>query len=168
LRKLLARGLGIERLNTLEYSLSLFIRSVRCALWSHAVEVVEIHTGGRIESIRLLAGVVMNFQSKTLPFESGIRMDETALSLHFIPYPGRWSSLLLVISPRRLARKALHIRVADSDLVEVCLVNRDAAEFFLDEDPVVFHGRVMIRVAGILAFVPGPDYRRPQERKDYP
>jgi len=42
------------------------------------------------------------------------------------------------------------------------LLNRNAVEIFLDEDPLVFYSRVRIKVAGILAFVPGQDYLWPQ------
>jgi hypothetical protein len=42
--------------------------------------------------------------------------------------------------------------------VEIRLVDRDAAEFFLDEDPMTFHGWLALEIAGSLAFVPGPEY----------
>jgi hypothetical protein len=43
--------------------------------------------------------------------------------------------------------------------VEILPLDRDALEFFLDEDPMTFHGRLTLQVAGSLAFVPGPEYR---------
>jgi len=164
LRRLAAWLFGVERLNNIEYSLSLLIRFVWCALWPKAVEVVTVRMGERVQSMPLLAGVVMNFPFKPLPFELEVRAEDAALSLNFISYPGRWASLFLLFSPRRLASNALQIRIADSDCVEVCLLNRDGVEFFLDEDPLVFNSRVLIQVAGTLAFVPGQDYQWPQER----
>jgi hypothetical protein len=107
----------------------------------------------------LLAGVVMNFPFKPLPFEPGVRVEDAALSLNFIPYPQRWAPLFLLFSRYRLTKNALQMRITDSNCVEVRLANRDSVEFFLDEDPLVFHGSVRIRVAGTLAFVPGLDYR---------
>jgi len=168
LRRLMAWLLGIERLNNIEYGLSLLIRFAWCALRPNAVEVVEVRVGERIQSMPLLAGVVMNFAFKPLPFEPEVRVEDAALSLNFISYPGRWALLFLLFSPRRLVRSALQIRIADSDRVEVCLANRDGVEFFLDEDPLVFHSSVLIQVAGTLAFVPGQDYQWPQERGGYP
>jgi hypothetical protein len=164
LRRMAARLFGIERLNNIEYGFSLFIRFAWCALWPNAVEVVEVRMGERIQSMPLLAGVVMNFPFKPLPFQPEVRAEDAALSLNFTSYLGRWASLFLLFSPRRLARNALQIRIADSDRVEVCLANRDGVEFFLDENPLVFHSRVLIQVAGTLAFVPGQDYQWPQER----
>ncbi|MBI1924325.1 hypothetical protein HYR99_08755 [Candidatus Poribacteria bacterium] len=166
LRKLAAGLLGIERLNTIEYALSLLLRFAWCALWPNAAEVVEVHIGERTESMRLLAGVVMNFLFKALPFETEVRIEDTALSLNFMPYPGRWGCLFLALSPRRFAREALQLQLENSDGVELCLADRDAVEFFLDEDPMVFKGKVLIQVAGTLAFVPGPDYQWPQEREE--
>lgn len=165
LRKLISRKVGIEKLNDMEYGLSLLIRSSWCALCPNAAEILEVRMGNRTESMRLLAGVVMNFQFKTLPFEPGIGIEDPALSLNFVPYPGRFASIFLVLSPRRLVKKALQIRIEDSELVEIRLKDRDTAEFFLDEDPMIFYGRVLIQVAGMLAFVPGLDYRQQGERK---
>jgi hypothetical protein len=162
-RRLTARFLGIERLNNIEYGLSLLIRFAWCALRPNAVEVVEVRTEERIQSMPLLAGVVMNFPFKPLPFEPGIHVEDAALSLNFISYPGRWASLFLLFSPHRVARNALQIRITESNCVEI-RSNQGAVEFFIDEDPVVFHSRALIQVAGTLAFVPGQNYQWPHER----
>jgi hypothetical protein len=66
---------------------------------------------------------------------------------------------MLVLVPRRLLRGALQIRIEGSERVEIRLLDRSAAEFFLDEDPTTFHGWLTLQVAGSLAFVPGPEYR---------
>ena len=164
LRKLTASLIGIERLTNVEYGLSLLTRFAWCAVQPNVAEMVEVRTAERTESMRLLAGVIMNFPVEGLPFEVGVNVEDTVLSLNFIPYPGRWAAFSLLLSPSRLARKALQIRISDSERVEVCLLNRDAAEFFLDEDPMVFHGKVLVQVAGTLAFVPGPCYQWPQRK----
>jgi hypothetical protein len=88
-----------------------------------------------------------------------VRAEDEILSLHLIPYSGRLSTLLLVLAPRRLLRGALQIRIEGPEGVEIRLLDRSAAEFFLDEDPMTFHGRLTVQVAGSLAFVPGPEYR---------
>ena len=162
LRRLTARLIGIERLNNIEYGLSLLIRFAWCALRPGAVEVMEVRTGEHIQSMPLLAGVVMNFPFQPMPFEPGVGVEDAALSLNFISYPGRWASLFLLFSPKHIMRNALQMQITDSNCVEVRLLNRDAVEIFLDEDPVVLHSRMLIRVAGTLAFVPGQDYWRPQ------
>lgn len=159
LRKLTASLLGIERLNSIEYGISLIARFAWCAMWPKAAEVVEVHAGERVESMRLLAGVVMNFPIRPLPFNPGIRIEDAALFLSFIPFSGRFASLLLLVSPRRVAKTALQVLITGSDHAEIRLTNRDAVGFFLDEDPMVFHRNVVIQVAGSLAFVPGPDYQ---------
>ncbi|MDP2744533.1 MAG: acylglycerol kinase family protein [Dehalococcoidia bacterium] len=158
LRRLLAWLLGIERLNSMEYGLSLLLRFSWCALWPNATEVIEVRWGENVRAMRLLAGVVMNFPLKHLPFKPGTRVEEEALSLNFIPYPGRLATLFGPLSPKLLTRRALQLKLAGRDSAEVRLVNRDSMGFFLDEDSAVFHKRVLVRVAGTLAFVPGPDY----------
>ena len=167
LRRLMAWLLGIERLNNIEYGLSLLIRFAWCALRPNAVEVVEVRMGECIQLMPLLAGVVMNFPFKPLPFEPEVSVEDTALSLNFISYPGRWASLFLLFSPHRAVRNALQMRITDSNCVEIRWANRDTVEFFLDEDPLFSHSRVLIQVAGTLAFVPGQDYQWPPERGGY-
>ena len=163
-RAVVARLLGIERLNNVEYVLAVLFRSAACALFgSSATEVVEVRAAERKEVLPLLAGVAMNFPFKELPIDPGVRVEDEVVSLYLIPFTGRSSALRLVLAPRRLIRGALRIDVRESTRVEIRLVDRDAAEFFLDEDPMTFHGRLTLQVAGSLAFVPGPQYRfRPE------
>jgi hypothetical protein len=106
----------------------------------------------------------MNFPFKPLPFEPGVHVEDAALSLNFISYPGRWASLFLLFSSHHIMRNALQqMRITDSNCVEI-RSNQGAVEFFLDEDPLVFHSSVLIQVAGTLTFVPGQDYQWPQEK----
>ncbi len=162
--KVAATFFGIERLTNVEYALALLIRSASAALLGGSTaEKVEVRTSDRREVMRLFAGVAMNFPVKMLPIDPEVRAEEEALSLHLIPYTGRLPAFLLVLAPRRLLRGALRIRIEGPERVEIRLVDRDAAEFFLDEDPMTFHGRLNLQVAGSLAFVPGPEYRfRPE------
>jgi hypothetical protein len=158
--KVAATLFGIERLTNVEYALALLIRSASTALLGGSMaEKVEVSMQDRRGAMRLLAGVAMNFPFKAFPVDPGVRVEDEALSLHLVPYTGRLSTLLLVLAPRRLLRGALQIRIEDQDRVEIRLVDRDTAEFFLDEDPMTFRGRLSLQVAGSLAFVPGPEYR---------
>jgi hypothetical protein len=122
-------------------------------------EKVEVSMQDRRGARRLLAGVAMNFPFKAFPVDPGVHAEDEALSLHLVPYTGRLSTLLLVLAPRRLLRGALQIRIEGQEHVEIRLLDRNTAEFFLDEDPITFHGRLTLQVAGSLAFVPGPEYR---------
>jgi len=128
-------------------------------LGGSATEVVEVRADDRKEVLPLLAGVVMNFPFKEIPIDPGVRVEDEAVSLYLIPHSGRLSMLLLVLAPRRLLRGALRIRIEGQDRVEIRLLDRNTAEFFLDEDPMAYHGRLTLQVAGSLAFVPGPEYR---------
>ena len=158
--KVAATLFGIERLTNVEYALALLIRSASTALLGGSMaEKVEVSMQDRRGAMRLLAGVAMNFPFKAFPVDPGVRLEDEALSLHLVPYTGRLSTLLLVLAPRRLLRGALQIRIEGQDRVEIRLVDRDTAEFFLDEDPMTFRGRLSLQVAGSLAFVPGPEYR---------
>jgi hypothetical protein len=101
----------------------------------------------------------MNFPFKAFPIDPGVRAEDEALSLHLIPYSGRLSTLLLVLAPRRLLRGAIKIRIEGRERVEIRLLDHNIAEFFLDEDPMTFRGRLSLQVAGSLAFVPGSEDR---------
>ncbi len=158
-RRVVAKFTGIERLNNVEYFLSVLCRFPWCSLRPGAAEVIEVNAGDYTRTMRLLAGVVINFPFKQLPFKPELRAEDAALSLHFIPYPGRLATFFWAPLINRLAGNALQITISKSDTIEVRLVNRNSVEFFLDEDPHVFCQRVKIGIAGTLAFVPGPDYQ---------
>jgi Diacylglycerol kinase catalytic domain len=165
-RALAAKLLGIERLNNVEYVLAVLFRSASCAfLGNSATEVVEVRADNCKEVLPLLAGVAMNFPFKELPVDPGVRVEYEALSLYLIPFTGRSSALRLVLTPQRLIRGVLRIKVSKFKRVEIRLIERDATEFFLDEDPMIFHGRLSLQVAGSLAFVPGPEYRFRSDRE---
>jgi hypothetical protein len=158
--KVAAGFVGIERLTNVEYALALLIRSASAALLGGSTaEKVEVITRDRREVMRLFAGVAMNFPVKMLPVDPGVRAEDEALSLHLIPYAGRLPALLLVLAPRRLLRGALRIRIEGEERVEIRALDRNAVEFFLDEDPMTFHGRLTLQVAGSLSLIPGPEYR---------
>lgn len=158
-RKVAAGLLGIERLNHAEYAVALLARSARCALLgSSAVEEVEVDAHGRKEILRLLAGVAMNFPLQELPVDPGVRVGDEAVSLYLVPLRGRLSALRLVLTPRRLLRSARWSTLKKAERVEVRLLDRDSAEFFLDEDPVTFHRNLTLQIAGTLAFVPSLEY----------
>ena len=158
--KVAATFFGIERLTNVEYALALLVRSASTALVGGTMaEKVEVSMQDRRGATRLLAGVAMNFPFEAFPVDPGVRAEDEALSLYLIPYSGRLSTLLLVLAPHRLLRGALKIRIEGQERVEIRLLDRNTAEFFLDEDPMTFHGRLTLQVAGSLAFVPGPEYR---------
>jgi Diacylglycerol kinase catalytic domain len=159
-RAVMARLSGIERINNVEYILALLIRSLSGAVLGRSTaEVVEVSAGDRRVRLPLLAGVAMNFPIGELPIDPGTRVEEEVLSLYLAPYTGRSSALRLVLAPRRVFQSAKMLRIEGPERVEIRLVDRDAAEFFLDEDPVTFHGRLSLQVAGSLTFVPGPEYQ---------
>ena len=158
-RAVAARLVGVERLNNVEYVVAVLLRSAACAvLGSSATEVVEVRADDRKEVLPLLAGVAMNFPLEELPIDPGVRVEDEAVSIYLIPFTGRSSALRLVLAPRRLIRGALRTVLQKFGRVEIRLVDCDAAQFFLDEDPMTFHGWLALEIAGSLAFVPGPEY----------
>ncbi len=158
-RAIAARLCGMERVNNVEYILALLARAASGTWWGRSVaEVVDVRARGRREKLPLLAGVAMNFPVEELPVSPGTRVEEEALSLYLVPFTGRSSALRLVLAPRHAFRSAMKMRIEGSERVEVRLLDRDVAEFFLDEDPVTFHGWLSLRIAGSLIFVPGPGY----------
>jgi hypothetical protein len=152
-------------LNDLEYIIALLLRSAACALFPRRAETVEISFHGRTQKMRLLSGVAMNFPVRALPFDPGVRVEDEALSIHLIPYGGRLWPFLQLLAPQKLIGQALHIRLEAGQRAEILLTDREAVEFFLDEDPVRAYGRLTLEVAGSLAFVPGPLYPSINERE---
>jgi len=156
LHRAAARLLGIENLTNVEYAAALLIRFVWCVLFDDsAAEMIEVQAHGRKEVMRLLSGFLMNFPLKAFPFNPEVRAEDEALMLYLIPLKGKLSALLLLLSPDRFINLSSRIRIEKSERVEIRLLDRDRAEFFLDEDPMTFHGQLTIQVAGSLAFVPG-------------
>ena len=142
LHKSAARVFGIEKLTNIEYALAFVIRFVSCMLFPDRAEKVEIQFQGRTERLRLLSGLVMNFPIPALPLKPNVTVEDEALVVYLIP---------LSLHRRR-------IRIEKDQRLEIRLLDRDCVELFLDEDPVTTHKRLNLEVAGLITFVPGPDY----------
>ena len=158
LRTLIAQIFGVERLTPFEYGLALLIRSIWCALFPKNVEVVDVCSNAGNESTRMLAGAVVNFPFDALPFDPNVSAEASQLSFNVVPYKGRFDALLMAISPRRLGTKVGQMYISEKECVEIRLTDSRPSEFFQDENPMVFRKKIRIRVAGTLAFVPGPVY----------
>lgn len=168
LRRAVARIVGLERLNDFEYASSMFSRLMWSVVWPTSCERVEATTGDDRRSFRLLAGVALNCSIRGVPFVPGVRIQDAALSLHLLPFPGRAGALSALWNRRGLAESAWTVRIQPGECVKIRYADRDCVEFFLDEDPAVAEGWLTIQVAGTLAFVPGAEYSGPVQEVDCP
>jgi diacylglycerol kinase family enzyme len=157
LRRFIAGRWGIENLNDLEYATAMMARTCWAALWPRACDQVELCVQGRTQRLRLLAGVVMNLPIKMLPFDPGVQIEEPALSFHYVPAVSPRASLGM-LAPRRLATKVRSMRVACGEWLQVWFLDPGPVGFFLDEDPDLAFGGVSVEVAGLLPFIPCPEY----------
>jgi hypothetical protein len=144
-RKALASIAGIERLNSLEYMLSAGSRLLGATAFPPSCERVEVMLGHRHERFRLLAGAVMNFGVRAIPFDPRVGIEEPAAGVMLLPRAGRLRAW----------------RLGAGEQLRVTLLDRDSVEFFLDEDPERAYGGLTLEVAGTLAFVPGAAYGVP-------
>jgi diacylglycerol kinase family enzyme len=159
LHKSAARLLGVETLTNIEYGLALLIRSLYCTISPGSAETIEIQGADKKERMQLLSGVVMNFPIRALPLKPDVRVEDEAVCIYLIPLIGRHSPLLHVMAPKLLACHIHCIRVEKTRPMDIRFVDREAVNFFLDEDPVTTCGRLNLAVAGSIAFVPGSDYQ---------
>lgn len=136
-----ARLVGIERLTQTEYGLAALRRGVASVARPSLCEQVRLSIGGRSRDMRLLAGAALNFPIRWLP-EPGVSIGDRAITLFLLPHRPR------------LGRWAVRELVGPRDRVEIELLDRDSAEFFLDENPERFWSRLTLEVAGSLAFIP--------------
>ena len=128
---------GLERLNHLEYAAAAGGRLVEAAMRPSSCERVEVAFGGATERFRLLAGTVMTAPIGGIPFDPRVAPGEVAAAALLVPRGGM---------PRRFRLglgQSLHIRLLD----------RQAVEFFLDEDPEDAHREISLAVAGSISFL---------------
>lgn len=158
IRKAAARLLGLEKLNNWEYLLALGLRMLSCSVAPRKAEAVEANAPGENRRMKLLAGAVLCFPFEELPFDPGVKMGEQALAVYLIPMRGRFTPAGFLLTPRRLLRSGWHFQLTAFQRLDIRLLDREPVEFFLDEDPTVAFRSITLRVAGTLAFVPGPEY----------
>ncbi len=168
LRRFATQFVKLESLNNVEYGLAALIRAIWCTLRPGACESVRVEASGKSHSLRLLAGVALNFPIEMLPFDPEVRVEDAALSLHLVPLESRFTSLCMAFAPGRLVRRSYAIHIGPKDRAELRILDRDTVEFFLDEDPELAYRKLTIEVAGTLAFVPGSAYACPPKGASRP
>lgn len=160
LRRLLARLLGIERLNAVEYPLAFALRALRDAL-RPADPPLRLRTGGRDVTARLVAGAAVKFDLDALPVRSGLRADEPALALALLDRMPLGALLRALALPRRLARRARLSTLGRDEPLRLEGTGGARTEFFLDEDPESFGRALTLSLSLALPVAPGPGYRWP-------
>jgi hypothetical protein len=136
-RAALAAAAGIERVNHLEYVAAAGGRLLEAAVRPAACEEVEVSYGGHAERYRLLAGAAMTMRISGIPFDPQVEPEEMA------------AGVLLVSRDGRIRR----VRLGAGETLAIRLLDRNAVEFFLDEDPEVAHREISLDVAGNLSFL---------------
>jgi hypothetical protein len=134
-RKRAASWVGLERVNAMEYLTFGAGRMLGAAISASRCELVEVDGGRRL---RLLAAVALNLPLPPLP-NPGVALGDMALGLTVLPRFGR---------PFRR-------RIEPGRDLTLRLLDRESAEFFLDEDPETAFDWLKLEVVGRLAFVPG-------------
>jgi len=157
MRRFLARRWGIEDLNHLEYSAAFAARACWAAIRPATCERVELRVNDHTQRLRILAGVVMNLPIHELPFDPGVRIEEPALSFHYLAAMSPPASLGM-LTPSRLAARATSIKLGRNDRLEIQFLDSEPVEFFLDEDPELAYGGITVEVAGLMPFIPCPEY----------
>jgi hypothetical protein len=154
-RRSLARIAKLETVNNFEYGCATLLRSIACAIRPRSCEEAEVRAGERAYRGRLLAGVILNFPVKMLPFGPVTAIGDEAIDMYWVYSTGRLRNFAMGIAPKHLARHAMALRLRKGDTAEIRWLDRERVEFFLDEDPEEAFGWLTVEVAGTLAFVPG-------------
>ena len=136
-RAAFAAAAGIERVNHVEYIAAAGGRLLEAAVRPESCERVEVSWGGRAETYRLLAGAAMTVPISGIPFDPQVTEGDAE------------AGVLLVSRDWRLRR----FRLTPHSALTISLLDREAVEFFLDEDPEVAHGEISLDVAGTLPFL---------------
>ena len=149
---------GIERLTNVEYGTCLMGLCIRAALNPDRLDMVEIQQGERVERLRLLAGALMNFPLKPIPFQPDVNLEDDELSLHLVPFHSRLQALSMMLRQKRMAHGARQFRITAKTPLNIRAANNRKLNFFIDEDPLTAR-ELTLKVAGRLAFVPGKNFK---------
>jgi|SRR5579864_799640 len=140
-RRRAASWIGLERVNEIEYLGFGAGRMLAAAMSASRCELVEVDGGQRM---RLLAAVALNLPLPPLP-DPGVALGDMAAGLTLVPRFG----------------KPFRRRLEPGHGLTLRLLDRESAEFFLDEDPEIAFDWLKLDVAGCLTFVSGNAGRAP-------
>jgi hypothetical protein len=161
LRRLLARLVGLERLNGLEYAGGFALRALRDVVTGRADRPCRLLVEGRECEVRLLAGALVKFDFAGFPITAHLRSEEPAASFALVERLPLGALLLALARPGRLARRARRWTLSRGESLRFEVPDGQASVFFLDEDSARFTRAMTLRLSGTLRIAPGPGYRWP-------
>ena len=137
----------------LEYFVSLAVRTLLSIIRPSIMEEVEILHDTHTYRLKLFSGMILNFMIPSLPLYSGITVHEQKLRGYFLPARRLFDPLTTFFRRYHIRKNSPSVIIESEKDCVIKLISQECAEFFLDEDPMVFYDSLTIKIAGVVPFL---------------
>jgi hypothetical protein len=153
LQRGLLRRIPLETQTTLRYLGFTLARHLRCLLQPARAELIAIEQAGRRTQLRLLSGMLLNFDAPQFPLSSKCTPGELRLRLACLPFVRRSQAIRDLVSRRSLVRHLHSYDITSANPVTIRLLERPATRLALDEDTFVAPAHIRFEIAGLVRCV---------------
>ena len=155
LYRLLVRFFGIEKMTSIEYAGSLLIQGIQCLFGIRNPDDVQLVIPGEQWEIsfKLIAGAVMNFPVKSLPFDVTANVSDEEIQVFFLPLKIKGSIIQYLMRPSTIKRDLIKISLTSGCSLQIFKHEQSPVEFFLDEDTFFFQKQLTVSPIGLLSFI---------------
>ena len=148
------RLVPLEAITNAQYGLVSLRHAIGVAVQPGWAERIEVRQSGRVDQLRLLAGVLVHFDLPQIPVRTGCRLDEPRLTLGLLPFDSRRQLLGALGHWRDLAGSLRQYSITPEAPLEVRYVGPEMATVALDEDTITSAARRLTwEVVGPLGFI---------------
>ena len=148
------RFVSLEAITNAQYGLVSLRHAIGVAVQPGWAERIEVRQPGRVDQLRLLAGVLVHFDLPQIPVAAGCRLDEPRLTLGLLPYDSRRQLLAALWHWRDLSSSVRQYSITPEAPLDMCYLGPEMATVALDEDTITSAARRLTwEVVGPLSFV---------------
>ena len=151
----LLNHIPIETINNWQYTTFSLLRALKCLLRPQRADDVMIEQDGRLTSLRLFAGMLINFDFPPLPFQTGCLINQPRLKLCLIPQTSRRQMLAALAHWHSLDNYILTYTLTPERPIAIHFVSDSQTTLALDEDIFVVPTHIRFKVAPSIHFVTG-------------
>ena len=151
----LLNHISLETVNNWQYTAFSLLRAVKCLLQPQRGDYVMIEQDGRFTSLRLFAGMLINFDFPPLPFQTDCLINESHLRLCLIPQTSRRQMLTALAHWQSLDNYILTYSVTPERPIDIHFLGDSQTTLALDEDIFVVPAHIRFEVAPWIRFVTG-------------
>jgi diacylglycerol kinase family enzyme len=151
--------LSLEQITTLQYVAFGLSRTAACVIAPSKADLIAIRYEHTQEQLRIVAGLLLNFDVPQLPVRAQCAISDGRLSLCLVPCLSRRQTLETLWHWRTLGQAVRRYELTPERPIDITFLGPSSTVIALDEDTFRAPTHLKLEVAGTVKFITGAAYK---------